>query len=176
MIGENRRKSKEKEETARRAIYELLDRSQKRKLEYGEERRQKNRYVWQSTLAISKGVSQSNLYKPFDIRKSEFICIWSWADSIQEIRTDNKSARKGTRYHSFCVKTKADKWLKGLLLIHGIFFITCFMFPMLGLFTPDMVGAEWIGTTVLEFWCVYFMPIGILSFLHFSKCTNWMGL
>lgn len=70
------------------------------------------------------------------------------------------------------VKSKADKWLKALLLIHGVFFITCFILPMLGLFTTDMVGAEWIGTAVLEFWCAYFTPISLLSFWHFSKCGN----
>ena len=73
---------------------------------------------------------------------------------------------------TICVKSKADKWLKALLLIHGVFFITCFIFPMLGLFTTDMAGAEWISTAVLEFWCVYFIPISVLSFLHFSKCGN----
>lgn len=65
-----------------------------------------------------------------------------------------------------CVKSKTDKWLKGLLLVHGVFFITCFIVPMLGLFTPDMAGG---GTAILVFWCVYFVPIGILSFLHFSN-------
>lgn len=65
------------------------------------------------------------------------------------------------------VKSKADRWLKGLLLVHGVFFISCFILPMLGLFTPN--GAKWIGIAVLEFWCLYFVPIGILSFFHFSK-------
>lgn len=69
-------------------------------------------------------------------------------------------------------KTKADKWLKSLLLIHGIFFITCLILPMLGLFSADMQGADWIGVTVLEFWCVYFIPVGILSLIHFSKCEK----
>jgi hypothetical protein len=63
--------------------------------------------------------------------------------------------------------SKADKWLKGLLLVHGIFFFSCLIVPMLGLFQAD--GEEGIGIALLEFWCVYFMPIGILSFLHFSK-------
>lgn len=68
-------------------------------------------------------------------------------------------------------ETKADKWLKWLLIIHGIFFFSCLIIPMLGLFSPNMNGAEWIGTAVLEFWCVYFIPVGILSFLHFKKKT-----
>ena len=68
------------------------------------------------------------------------------------------------------VKSNTDKWLKVLLLIHGVFFISCFIIPMLGLFTPNMEGATWIGTAILTFWCVYFIPIGVLSCLHFSNC------
>lgn len=67
-------------------------------------------------------------------------------------------------------KSKSDKCLKVLLLTHGMFFVTCLVMPMLGLFSTDMQGADWIGVAVLEFWCIYFIPIGILSFLHFSKC------
>ncbi len=67
------------------------------------------------------------------------------------------------------VKSKSDKWLKYLLLIHGIFAISCFIMPMLGLFRADMTGANWVGTAILEFWCVFFIPISILSFLHFKK-------
>lgn len=63
-----------------------------------------------------------------------------------------------------------DKILKALLLIHGIFFFSCILFPMLGLFTAD--GEAWIGVAILEFWCAYFTPVGILSFLHFSKCED----
>lgn len=66
-------------------------------------------------------------------------------------------------------RTKADQWLKYLLLIHGIFFITCFIIPILGLFNMDMIGGEWIGKLVLLIWCVYFTPIGLLSYLYFKK-------
>jgi len=67
------------------------------------------------------------------------------------------------------VKSKSDKWLKVLLMLHGIFAISCFIMPMLGLFSADMQGADWIGTAVLEFWCVYFIPVSILSFFYFKK-------
>jgi len=67
------------------------------------------------------------------------------------------------------VKTKTDKCLKMLLLIHGIFFISGLILPMIGLFSSDMQGANWIGILVLEIWCLYFIPIGILSFLHFKN-------
>ncbi|MGL1892965.1 MAG: hypothetical protein OCD02_15130 [Spirochaetaceae bacterium] len=67
------------------------------------------------------------------------------------------------------VKSKRDKWLKWLLIIHGIFFISCFIMPMLGLFSPNMEGSDWVGVAVLGFWCVYFIPIGVLSALYFKQ-------
>lgn len=66
------------------------------------------------------------------------------------------------------VKRGRDKWLKWLLLIHGVFAIGCFLLPILGVFSSTMAGVEWIGTAVLEFWCLYFIPVGILSFLYFK--------
>lgn len=66
-------------------------------------------------------------------------------------------------------KTRGDKWLKALLLIHGVFFISCFIIPVLGLFKENMPGSNWIGVAVLEFWCIYFIPIDILMLLHFKK-------
>ena len=66
-------------------------------------------------------------------------------------------------------KLMPDKWLRWLLIIHGVFFIPCFILPMLGLFNTEMQGADWIGTAILTFWCVYFIPVGVLSFIHFKK-------
>lgn len=66
--------------------------------------------------------------------------------------------------------SKADKWLKYLLMIHGVFFVSCLIFPTLGLFKAD--SPAWIGVAVLEIWCLYFCPISILSALHFSKCRE----
>ncbi len=67
------------------------------------------------------------------------------------------------------VKTKANKWLKWLLLVHGIFFIACCLFPMLGIFNPGLNGADFIGTMVLTVWCLYFIPVGVLSYLFFKR-------
>ena len=66
------------------------------------------------------------------------------------------------------VRGKPDRWLKALLLIHGVFAITCFILPMLGVFNSNLQGADWIGTAIMEFWCIYFLPIGILSFRYFT--------
>ncbi len=65
---------------------------------------------------------------------------------------------------------KADKWLKYLMMIHGIFFISCFFMPMTGVFTNMASGENSNGGTIaLLFWCAYFFPIGVLSFRHFGK-------
>lgn len=67
-------------------------------------------------------------------------------------------------------RTKTDRWLKYLLMVHGVFFISCLIVPMFGVFKAD--SPTWIGVAVLEFWCLYFCPISILSFLHFSNCKE----
>jgi len=66
-----------------------------------------------------------------------------------------------------------DKWLKTLLIIHGFFAIVCILLPMLNIFNSNMNGNGTIyGTVVLLFWCSYFVPIGILSALHFKNKIN----
>lgn len=66
--------------------------------------------------------------------------------------------------------SKADKWMKYLMVIHGIFFISCFIMPMTGVFTNMASGENGNGGTIaLLFWCAYFLPIGVLAFWHFGK-------
>ena len=64
---------------------------------------------------------------------------------------------------------RADRWLKALLMIHGVFFVGCFVLPMTGLFA-GMAGGETAGggVTALVAWCAYFLPVGILAWRHFS--------
>ena len=59
--------------------------------------------------------------------------------------------------------------LKGLLLGHGVFFFSCQIVPMLGVFAPG--GDPMIGTVPLELWCLYFIPIGVLSYGFFRKAA-----
>lgn len=67
-------------------------------------------------------------------------------------------------------KTKADKWLKYLMLAHGVFYLSCFIMPMTGIFRSMSDGETNMGGVIaLEFWCAYFTPIGILSFIHFRR-------
>jgi hypothetical protein len=66
-------------------------------------------------------------------------------------------------------KNKQEKVLKYLLCIHGIFAICCFIMPIMGIFNANMAGGKIIGVIVLEFWCIYFMPICILSYKYFKN-------
>ena len=71
---------------------------------------------------------------------------------------------------SMKAKNKADKWLKALMMIHGVFYFSCTFMPMTGLFSKMSSGGDGLGGRLaLVAWCVYFLPIGILSFLHFRK-------
>ena len=66
----------------------------------------------------------------------------------------------------------SDKWLKGLMMVHGIFFISCFILPMTGAFTSMATGEAGNGGTIaLLIWCVYFFPIGVLAYKHFEKAN-----
>ena len=71
---------------------------------------------------------------------------------------------------SMKAKNKADKWLKALMMIHGVFYFSCTFMPMTGMFVKMSSGGDVIGGMLaLVAWCVYFLPIGILSFIHFRK-------
>ncbi len=63
-----------------------------------------------------------------------------------------------------------DRWLKRLMIIHGIFFFGCLIMPMTGVFRSMADGEGSIGGVIaLECWCAYFLPVGILAFAHFCS-------
>ncbi len=66
-------------------------------------------------------------------------------------------------------ENKKDRWLKCLMMIHGVFFFGCLVLPMTGMFRTAMSdGSGRLGGSIaLECWCAYFFPIGVLSALHF---------
>ena len=65
---------------------------------------------------------------------------------------------------------KTDKWLKALLMIHGLFFLSCTFMPITGMFAKMSSGGDGLGGRLaLVAWCVYFLPVGILSFFHFHS-------
>ena len=67
------------------------------------------------------------------------------------------------------VRNGIDKWLKILLLGHGLFFPGCLILPMTGMFLGSEGSSSMGGVIALEIWCLYFLPIGILSYLHFKR-------
>ena len=66
-------------------------------------------------------------------------------------------------------KLKADKVLKWLMLMHGIFFLVCLIMPITGVLrqTADADAGKG-GVIALECWCAYFIPVGVLSNIHFG--------
>ncbi len=65
-------------------------------------------------------------------------------------------------------KNKKDKWLKALMMIHGLFYFSCTFMPITGMFVKMSSNGDGIGGRLaLVAWCVYFLPVGILSYLHF---------
>jgi hypothetical protein len=69
---------------------------------------------------------------------------------------------------SMKAENKTDRWLKRLLMIHGIFFPGCFFMPMTGMFTAMAEGKSGNGGYIaLLFWCLYFIPVGVLAYRHF---------
>lgn len=60
-----------------------------------------------------------------------------------------------------------SKVLQKLLLIHGIFFPSCFIVPMFPIFNANTENI--VGTILLEIWYVYFLPICILGYNYLLK-------
>ncbi len=74
-----------------------------------------------------------------------------------------------TFFLSFIVDTtnNKNKTLQRLLIIHGIFFPSCFIVPMFPIFNVNTGNIA--GTILLEIWCVYFLPICILGYKYFQN-------
>ena len=70
------------------------------------------------------------------------------------------------------VRNSKDKVLKILLLLHGLFFPGCFLMPVTGMFLGSDGSTSGGGVIALELWCLFFLPIGILSFLHFKNTES----
>ncbi|MBQ8935820.1 MAG: hypothetical protein IJ049_05430 [Oscillospiraceae bacterium] len=64
-------------------------------------------------------------------------------------------------------ENREEKWFKTLLMVHGIFFVSCFFVPMFPVFTAGTGSAT--GTILLEVWCAYFLPICVLGYRYFAR-------
>ncbi len=70
-------------------------------------------------------------------------------------------------------KNKVDKWLKVLLLLHGLYAPACILMPILNVFRVDASGAsDMSGVIALMGWCIHFIPIAVLSALHMKNLDN----
>ena len=77
---------------------------------------------------------------------------------------------------SMKAENRPDQWLKRLMMIHGVFFVSCFFMPLTGMFTSMAEGKGGNGGGIaLLFWCVYFIPIGALAYRHFSAGSKTAG-
>ena len=66
--------------------------------------------------------------------------------------------------------SRSDQWLKRLLTLHGVFFFSCFILPMTGIFSGMSAGgSNESGVAALVVWCVYFFPIAVLTYKHFDN-------
>lgn len=68
---------------------------------------------------------------------------------------------------SIAPQSRADRYLRALMMLHSVFFLPCLAMPMTGMFV-GMDGASGSGGTIaLLGWCAYYLPIGVLSCRHF---------
>ena len=55
-------------------------------------------------------------------------------------------------------KNKVDKWIRVLMMIHGVFYFSCTFMPITGMFVRMSSGGNGIGGRLaLAAWCVYFL-------------------
>ena len=66
---------------------------------------------------------------------------------------------------SLQTESRADKALKWLLTLHGIFFV-CMLAPVLPLPATNQGNG---GTIALIGWCLFFLPVCVLSAIHFKR-------
>lgn len=76
---------------------------------------------------------------------------------------------------SMRAEKRADRGLKRLLMLHGAFFISCFILPMTGMFAGMAGGTGRGGAIALVIWCVYFLPVGLLAWRHFGPDNHPKG-
>jgi glycerol-3-phosphate acyltransferase PlsY len=70
-------------------------------------------------------------------------------------------------------KNRADKWLKNMLMLHGLFAIGI-IFPMFNLFngTAGVDSVNNMGVIVLESWCLFFIPLMMLAANFFKETSD----
>ena len=68
------------------------------------------------------------------------------------------------------IAVRRDKWLRGLLIGHGIFAPFCVVAPIAGMFSGlPAASGNLFAIIALTLWCAYFAPTMALAFLHFRS-------
>lgn len=70
---------------------------------------------------------------------------------------------------SVIADSRAEKWMRGLMLAAGVFALSSIVMPMLNLFSGEGEGSDVFGILALEFWCLYFAPVMILAAGYFKR-------
>ena len=71
---------------------------------------------------------------------------------------------------SLKVTTRAEKWMKSLMLAAGAFAIFSILMPLLNVFSGEAGASDDIyGVLALEFWCLYFIPVMVLAAGYFKN-------
>lgn len=71
---------------------------------------------------------------------------------------------------SIKIETGKERVVKAMLIGHGIFFPICVIAPALNLFQPGSDDGG--GILALQFWCLYFAPLMILSARYFYQLSK----
>ena len=118
-----------------------------------------------STVALSERKLKVAAYARVSTEQDE-------QESSYEAQIDYGIMALSTFFTGLSMKAKnnTDKCLKAFMMIHGLFYFSCTFMPMTGMFSKMSSGGDGLGGRLaLVAWCVYFLPIGALSFLHFRE-------
>lgn len=110
----------------------------------------------------------SVLYKTVDetlLRAFSFTAAGSWLFSLDLLGYGLLAVSTFFAGLALQPRSKADRALKILLMLHGAFFV-CMFVPVLPLPSTNQGKG---GTIALIFWCLFFLPVCVLSALHFKR-------
>jgi hypothetical protein len=68
---------------------------------------------------------------------------------------------------SVAAGTRAERWMRNLMLVAGVFALSSIVMPTLNLFSDE--GSDIFGILALEFWCLYFTPLMVLAAGYFKR-------
>lgn len=68
---------------------------------------------------------------------------------------------------------RAGRWLKWMLMAHGVFAPVCLALPMMNVFgAMPRASGDSVGVAIAFGWCVYFLPVALLAFVHLRSLNG----